>query len=54
MNVWDLVREGSDSFLQQYGVLAAFAYVAVEESGVPIPVPADFLTLALRPSRATG
>src|ERR1700730_1099028 len=26
---------------------AAFVYLAVEESGVPIPVPGDFLMLAL-------
>ena len=47
MNWWDLVREAGDTFLAQHGVLAAFAYLAVEESGVPIPVPGDFLMLAL-------
>ncbi len=47
MNWWDMVREASDAFLAQHGVLAAFVYLAVEESGVPIPVPGDFLMLAL-------
>ena len=47
MNWWDLVREAGNTFLVQHGVLAAFAYLAVEESGVPIPVPGDFLMLAL-------
>ncbi len=47
MNWWDVVREAGDAFLAQHGVLAAFAYLALEESGVPIPVPGDFLMLAL-------
>ncbi|MCA1647905.1 MAG: hypothetical protein LC797_21395, partial [Chloroflexi bacterium] len=47
MNWWDMVRGASEAFLAQHGVLAAFAYLAVEESGVPIPVPGDFLMLAL-------
>ncbi len=47
MNWWDLVREAADAFLAEHAVLAAFAYLALEESGVPIPVPGDFLMLAL-------
>jgi membrane protein DedA with SNARE-associated domain len=47
MNWWDLIREVSDTFLVQHGVLAAFVYLALEESGLPIPVPGDFLMLAL-------
>ncbi len=47
MNWWDLVRDAGNAFLLQHGVLAAFVYLAVEESGVPIPVPGDFLMLAL-------
>ena len=47
MSWWDLVREAGDAFLAQHGVLAAFVYLAVEESGVPIPIPGDFLMLAL-------
>jgi membrane protein DedA with SNARE-associated domain len=44
---WDLVLEAGDTFLVQHGVLAAFVYLALEEAGVPIPVPGDFLMLAL-------
>ena len=47
MNWWDLVRDAGDAFLAQHGVLAAFVYLAVEEAGVPIPVPGDFLMLTL-------
>jgi membrane protein DedA with SNARE-associated domain len=47
MTWWDLVREAGDAFLAQNGVLAAFVYLAVEEAGVPIPVPGDFLMLTL-------
>ena len=31
-----------------WGVLAAFVYLAVEESGVPIAIPGDFLMLTVR------
>jgi membrane protein DedA with SNARE-associated domain len=47
VNWWDLIREAGDTFLLQHGVLAAFAYLALEEAGLPIPVPGDFLMLAL-------
>ena len=47
MNWWDVVREASDAFLTRHGVLAAFVYLLVEESGVPIPVPGDFLMLTV-------
>jgi membrane protein DedA with SNARE-associated domain len=47
MNWWDLVRDAGDTFLAQHGVLAAFVYLAIEESGVPIPIPGDFLMLTL-------
>ena len=47
MNWWDLVREAGDLFLVQHGMLAAFVYLALEEGGLPIPVPGDFLMLAL-------
>jgi membrane protein DedA with SNARE-associated domain len=46
LNWWDLIREAGDTFLVQHGVLAAFAYLALEEGGLPIPVPGDFLMLA--------
>ena len=47
MNWWDLVGNAGDTFLAQHGVLAAFVYLAMEETGVPIPVPGDFLMLTL-------
>jgi membrane protein DedA with SNARE-associated domain len=47
VNWWDLVRDAGDTLLARHGVLAAFVYLAVEESGVPIPVPGDFLMLTL-------
>ena len=47
MNWWDVIRGAGDTFLIEHGVLAAFAYLALEEAGVPIPVPGDFLMLAL-------
>jgi membrane protein DedA with SNARE-associated domain len=47
MNWWDLIRDAGDTFMLQHGVLAAFVYLALEEGGVPIPVPGDFLMLAL-------
>jgi len=47
VNWWDLIREAGDTFLLQHGILAAFAYLALEEAGLPIPVPGDFLMLAL-------
>jgi membrane-associated protein len=46
LNWWDLIREAADTFLVQHGVVAAFAYLALEEGGLPIPVPGDFLMLA--------
>ena len=45
MNWWDFIRDAGDTFLVQHGVLAAFAYLALEEGGLPIPVPGDFLML---------
>src|ERR1700737_1545317 len=47
MKWWEVVRDAGDAFLVQHGVLAAFVYLAVEEAGVPIPVPGDFLMLTL-------
>jgi membrane protein DedA with SNARE-associated domain len=46
LNWSDLIRDAADTFLVQHGVVAAFAYLALEEGGLPIPVPGDFLMLA--------
>ena len=34
-------------FIDHHGVLAGFVLVLIEETGVPVPVPGDFLMLAL-------
>src|SRR6185437_6622819 len=47
MSWWDLVGNAGNTFLAEHGVLAAFVYLAIEEAGVPIPVPGDFLMLTL-------
>jgi membrane protein DedA with SNARE-associated domain len=47
MNWWEMFHQASEAFLAQHGVLAAFLYLLVEEGGVPIPVPGDFLMIAL-------
>jgi membrane protein DedA with SNARE-associated domain len=47
MNWWDLIGNAGNTFLAEHGVLAAFVYLAIEEAGVPIPVPGDFLMLTL-------
>ncbi|MBV8719075.1 MAG: DedA family protein [Chloroflexi bacterium] len=41
------VRFAVQSFLQQHGVLAAFVLILVEEAGIPVPVPGDFLMLGM-------
>src|SRR4051794_37188241 len=35
------------SFLDKHGLLAAFVFLLIEEAGVPVPVPGDFLMLYL-------
>jgi membrane-associated protein len=47
MDWWDEVRLTLQSFLDNHGVLAGFVMVLIEEAGVPVPVPGDFLMLAL-------
>jgi membrane protein DedA with SNARE-associated domain len=44
---WGEVRLALQGFLDQHGVLAGFILVLTEEAGVPVPVPGDFLMLAL-------
>jgi membrane protein DedA with SNARE-associated domain len=44
---WDEVRLAIQTFLDHHGVLAGFLLILVEETGVPVPVPGDFLMLAL-------
>jgi len=47
MGWWDEVRVALQGFLDQHGVLAGFLMILIEEAGVPVPVPGDFLMLAL-------
>ena len=44
---WDEVRLALQAFLDHHGVLSGFVLVLVEEAGVPVPIPGDFLMLAL-------
>ncbi len=47
MDWWGEVRLALQSFLDQHGVLAGFVLILVEEAGVPVPIPGDFLMLLL-------
>jgi membrane protein DedA with SNARE-associated domain len=44
---WEEVRLALQGFLDHHGVVAGFVMILVEEAGVPVPVPGDFLMLAL-------
>jgi len=50
---WDEVRLALQAFLDHHGVLSGFVLVLVEGAGVPVPVPGDFLMLALGAAQAT-
>jgi membrane protein DedA with SNARE-associated domain len=47
MDWWDEVRIALQGLLDHHGALAAFVMILLEESGVPVPVPGDFLMLAV-------
>ena len=47
MEWWTEVRLAAQGLLEQHGLLAGFLFVLVEEAGVPVPVPGDFLMLLL-------
>jgi membrane protein DedA with SNARE-associated domain len=44
---WTEVGLATSSFLNRHGLLAAFAFLLIEEAGVPVPVPGDVLMLIL-------
>jgi membrane protein DedA with SNARE-associated domain len=44
---WDEVRLTLQGFIDHHGLLAGFVLVLIEEAGVPVPVPGDFLMIAL-------
>lgn len=47
MDWWTEVRLVTEAFLDQHGLTAAFLVLLIEEAGVPIPIPGDFLMLVL-------
>src|SRR5262245_57846237 len=47
MDWWTEVGQATSSFLDRHGLLAAFVILLIEEAGVPVPVPGDFLMLVL-------
>lgn len=47
MDWWTEFGLAAASFLDRHGLLAAFLFLLVEEAGVPVPVPGDFLMLYL-------
>ena len=47
MEWWDEVRLALNAFIDHHGMLAGFLLILVEEAGVPVPIPGDFLMLAL-------
>jgi len=44
---WTAVRLAAQGLLDQHGVLAAFLFILIEEAGVPVPVPGDFIMLVV-------
>src|SRR5689334_18385363 len=47
MDWWTNLRDAFNLFLEQYGLIAAFTVLLVEEAGLPVPIPGDFLMLLL-------
>jgi membrane protein DedA with SNARE-associated domain len=47
MDWWQAVRDGLAGLLDKHGVLAGFVLILIEEAGVPVPIPGDFLMLVL-------
>ncbi|MCA1645225.1 MAG: hypothetical protein LC797_07055, partial [Chloroflexi bacterium] len=45
MDWWTEVRLAVQTFLDQHGLLAGFALILIEEAGIPVPIPGDFLML---------
>jgi membrane protein DedA with SNARE-associated domain len=47
MEWWDVIRLSVADFVAEHGVMAGFVLILIEETGVPVPVPGDFLMLGL-------
>jgi membrane protein DedA with SNARE-associated domain len=54
MDWWTEVSRLTSIFLDEHGLLAAFVFLLVEEAGVPIPIPGDFLMLVLGVQARSG
>jgi membrane protein DedA with SNARE-associated domain len=44
---WTELGLATSSFMERHGLVAAFAYLLIEEGGVPVPVPGDVLMVVL-------
>jgi len=51
---WEEIRLAVQAFMDHHGILAGFVLVLVEEAGVPVPVPGDFLMMALGANARSG
>ena len=47
MEWWDTIRQALSSFLEHHALLAGFVVILIEETGVPVPMPGDFLMLGI-------
>ncbi|HEY3079283.1 MAG TPA: DedA family protein [Chloroflexota bacterium] len=45
MDWWTSLGSTVERFVEQYGLVAAFVLITVEEAGIPSPIPADVLVL---------
>lgn len=54
MDWWDQIRIAIQAFMDQHGLLAAFVLVLIEETGIPVPVPGDFLMMATGANARAG
>lgn len=54
MGWWDQIRFAIQAFMDQHGLLAGFVLVLIEETGIPVPVPGDFLMMAMGANARSG
>jgi membrane protein DedA with SNARE-associated domain len=51
---WEQIRFAIQAFMDQHGLLAGFVLVLIEETGIPVPVPGDFLMMATGANARAG
>jgi membrane-associated protein len=51
---WEQVRFAIQAFMDQHGLMAGFVLILIEETGIPVPVPGDFLMMALGANARAG